>query len=335
MKEEIIVKFLNGTCSAEENIIVNDWLKNPLYKKEFDKILEERWNSIPIKNTLEGNEYEISAHEVSKFFPSELKNKTFRKGGHVDFNYYFKIAAVFLIFIISSAVIINAIDTVVPQEAELAGKKILKKEALIGQKLKIQLPDGTRVILNSGSALSFPEKFDDATREVNLTGEAFFEVSPDINRPFKVYSGSSVTTVIGTVFNINDRNEGVAEVTLTEGKVKVSLLQKYENDVVLVPGEMAIASSLSGSLLIKEVDISEITSWKDGVIIFKKKQLSDIFSQLENWYNVKIEVDKRLKCDRDVSGVFNNENLENILSGLSFSFDFQFEIKGDEVKIGK
>lgn len=339
MKEEIIIRFLNGECSSEELKIVKEWQKNPLFKKEFDEILETRWNQMSLSNTsdLIYEKLPLEIHNMlwkEKEVTASKKQLPIEKEIKFNLSYYLGIAAVLMIFIFSFFITIYLFNNEVPESPSIVKVENIKKEALVGQKLKIQLPDGSKVVLNSGSSLSFPEKFDDTQRLVKLEGEAFFEVTSDVARPFKVFANSATTTVLGTTFNINDRGEG-ARVTLTKGKVRVEMPNQLENlnDVLLSPGEMAIVNTDKGVLEVEKVDVHEQTAWQKGVIVFKNKPLKEIFSQLEMWYDIDFEIGKKINLNKKISGEFANENLENILSGLSFSFDFHFTISGKEVKV--
>ncbi|MDQ3394827.1 MAG: FecR domain-containing protein [Bacteroidota bacterium] len=337
MKEEIIIKFLNGECTSEELRWVKEWQKNPHFKKGFEAIMEERWNQTNLLGSTVTNNEKLP-RKIQEIIQNEsYVNKSslpLKKEIRFDLSYYLRVAAVLLIFIFSFFVTFYLFNNEATENDIVVEIKQIKKEASIGQKLSIQLPDGSKVVLNSCSSLSFPEKFNDTLRLVQLIGEAFFEVTSEASRPFKVFTNSATTTVLGTSFNINDRGEG-ARVILTEGKVKVESPNLSENNknVFLSPGEMAIVNALEGDLVVEQVDVHEQTAWQRGVILFKNKPLNDIFSQLEIWYNVDFEISKKINHNSKVSGEFANENLENILSGLSFSFDFQYAISGNKVKI--
>ncbi|CAN5395028.1 FecR domain-containing protein [soil metagenome] len=341
VKEELIIKFINGECSEEELLIVKKWINDPRYKEQFDQIMRSRWeifSEIDFPETDMGQSVDNILNKIHK----EIKpgrNKYFNPLGiskdlKYNFCYYSKFVACLLIFPITYILLFSYYNLYEKEHCKVQVVEIplINKSTQIGEKRKIKLPDGSYVILNSGSSIDYPEIFADSIRMVNLSGEAFFEVVSDHKKPFRVKTDAALTTALGTAFNIRVRDE-LAEITLTEGKVRVELAGN--DKVFLKPGEMAIANASNQELAVQEVDIKEMIDWKNGVITFKNQQVKEVFLKLENWYGVKINVDKGFKTTEKISGEFNNESLNNILSGLSFLFDFNFKLTGKEVSISK
>src|SRR5690606_23420195 len=147
------------------------------------------------------------------------------------------------------------------------------------EKLTIILPDQSEVIMNSLSKLRFGSDYGKTERLIHLEGEAFFDVSPDPEKPFMVHSKNVVTTALGTAFNVYSRDKRV-EIHLTEGKVSV---KNEVQEVDLNPGEMA---AVRDSIDVGVFDEIQVTAWKEGKITFQKKKISEILSLLEKWYGV-------------------------------------------------
>ena len=151
-----------------------------------------------------------------------------------------------------------------------------------GGEYYLQLPDGTRVWLNSESELTYAVSTDEDMREVRLVGEAYFEVTRDENRPFQVASKNSRITVLGTKFNVaayEDQTDVVT--TLVDGLVAVST---NKDSLVLKPGEQA--RSGKAGIDLRKVDVSMYIAWKSGVFEFEEMALEQITRQLERWYGV-------------------------------------------------
>ena len=150
---------------------------------------------------------------------------------------------------------------------------------------RLRLSDGTVVFLNSETTLRYPEIFAGQERKVYLEGEAYFEVAKDSLHPFKVIVNQLEVEVLGTHFNINAYPErsGIAT-TLAEGKVKVT---NQDRQVILKPGEQALASE--NALQVREVEVQEFTSWKDGLFRFRQMPLEEIMIQVYRWYGIKAE----------------------------------------------
>lgn len=203
-----------------------------------------------------------------------------------------------------------------------------------GQKATITLSDGSVVKLNSESSITYPESFSDvATRDIKLSGEAFFEVKRDETKSFTIQTGDIVTTVLGTSFNISafpDMDE--IEVTVTTGRVKV----ESNDDVVseLIPGQQASYSRSDNLLKVGEVDIRNYTAWKDGTIYLSDMTLLEASKILSRWYNVDFQFSGQEIKNCKIDGKFKNDQLVNVLENLQFVIDFQFQIiDGDVVVI--
>ena len=157
-----------------------------------------------------------------------------------------------------------------------------------GGEYHLVLSDGTHVYLNSMSELKYPVQFHDEKREVELAGEAYFEVAPSA-RPFLVKSKAVVTEVIGTEFNVNaysDKNEVVT--TLVSGQVRIGLDGSGGISRTLEPDEQAIWKTGTLTLEVKKVDVLLYTAWKDGEINFYNERLEDIMTTLTRWYSAEV-----------------------------------------------
>lgn len=146
----------------------------------------------------------------------------------------------------------------------------------------VVLDDKTKVWINSSTHLKYPVKFVGKERRVVLTGEAFFEVSPD-SKPFIVETSLGEIRVQGTSFDVKAYPDENMATTLVTGKVLYTGTQKME----IKPGEQLIASP-SGEIEKKTVDTKEYTGWKDGLYVFNKKSLEQIMNDLERWYDITV-----------------------------------------------
>ncbi|MBD3631135.1 MAG: FecR domain-containing protein [Cyclobacterium sp.] len=304
-----------------------DWLKKAGSEDQFLNMLKKDWDSGKANKVSKLKQQEILGH----IHQATLKSRNSLKGKQV-FHYFLKfgkVAATFLLFLFSGYFLYEAIvfkdnETAV---AEIPVTKITKQTAA-GEKLRLTLPDRSEVIVNSLSTLNFSSDFGSNNREIELEGEAFFSVAPDKNKPFKVKTGTVVTTALGTAFNAYAREEEV-KISLTEGSVHVA--QKAE-EISLLPGEMASVRFDAVSGLTKGTfDPDRTTLWKEGKIRFQSKPLREILQSLETWYGVRFET--KAFDNRKVTGLFNNESLEDILTGLSFSLGFEYQIDQKNVVI--
>ena len=157
-----------------------------------------------------------------------------------------------------------------------------------GGSYQLCLSDGTKVWLNAESSLTYPSVFGKVgKREVELVGEAYFEVTKATDRPFIVHTKKQNVIVLGTKFNLSAYPKAYTQTTLVEGKVCVKSLHKQQ-DLVLLPNQQAVLTE-ECKLLKKNVDAETYISWINGIYEFNHVSLLDITSQLSRWYNVEIQ----------------------------------------------
>ncbi|UZR96265.1 FecR family protein [Chondrinema litorale] len=217
-------------------------------------------------------------------------------------------------------------------ESELPKSNMIEKYANKGQKNTIVLKDGSKIKLNSGSKIRFPENFEEDKREVFLEGEAYFEVEHNASQPFIVNSGGIRTKVLGTSFNIkNIESHNKVEIALVTGKVEIVKNASHEK-VTLSPNELLEVDNETNDMSKRSFEPSKELGWKDGIIQFKEAKTDEITEVLENWYDTKIVI-KNTPSNKGFTGEFDNESLETVLQGLSFSIGFNYKLEGNTVII--
>jgi transmembrane sensor len=181
-----------------------------------------------------------------------------------------------------------------------------------GQVASLTLVDGTKVWLNGGSKLSYPETFRGDKREITLTGEAFLDVAHDDNKAFIVHTGKIRTQVLGTSFNIKAYAEDAfVKVDVVTGKVGV--VTAAAPTVFLTPQQEAKIDKKSHlATTVNGIDVSALSGWKDGDFIVKNMMLHEVLSAVKHRFNVLIKADGNLsKCS--ISANFTNVSLQNIM----------------------
>lgn len=206
-----------------------------------------------------------------------------------------------------------------------------------GQKSTITLPDGSAVVLNSESKISFLKQFDKNQREVHLEGEAFFEVKENKEAPFIVYAGTLKATVLGTSFNVrNYPDEDHTNVALSAGELSVSPIEPDHGRneiIVLEPGRQAIYNKLSSAISEDSFDMEETLAWKNKTIYFKQTDMANIEKTLERWYDVDITIKNQPKRKVSVSTTFKDQPLGSVLKSLAFTLKFDYQVDKDKVII--
>lgn len=203
-----------------------------------------------------------------------------------------------------------------------------------GGKYKIILPDGTRVWLNAGSSLKFPVEFTGKSRNVDLQGEGYFEVSKNPLMPFYVNAGNSLVEVLGTHFNVKAyEDEDAVSTTLLEGKVKVDQTATAGRPVILKPGEQADLSKNGQITTRRDVNVEEVVAWKDGFFDFKNIPVTDLMRQIVRWYDVDVEY-RGLVPDTKLTGKISRDvNLDKLMDMLRYA-GLKMKVEQRKIVIG-
>lgn len=220
-----------------------------------------------------------------------------------------------------------------------------------GERKRFVLPDSTKVTLNSGSQIKFNKGFGLENREVWLTGEAFFEVSKDASLPFMVNTNRMTVRVLGTAFNVKSYNtmEDI-ETTVLEGKVEVSLREKKEKKVILLPNEkISLKNSISQQLnktaadikyevlTVKpakdETSIPQEAVWVKEKLTFTNESFEIVALKMERWYNVKFHFANEKLKDLALTGDFDNISIDETMHILQMMVHFKYEMKGNNIYI--
>ena len=192
----------------------------------------------------------------------------------------------------------------------------------------VELCDGTKVYLNSGTTLEFPSRFDGKVRSVILKGEAYFDVARNVSKPFVVEVDEMKVKVLGTSFNVKSYvDEPGVYTTLVEGSV--AILRDGQPEKKIKPGEQAYYNKGVGTLSIAEVDVNEFTSWKDGLFYFKDIALEEILRIVSRWYDLEVFYMNQGAKSVIYSGKLPMySSVEDVLRKFEISGDVCFELKG-------
>lgn len=206
-------------------------------------------------------------------------------------------------------------------------EKYAEVMAASGAVIRYELPDHSVVWLNAGSTLRYPTVFRKNNRNVELKGEAYFEVQADKERPFYVRTSNGLSVyVYGTKFNVAAyEDDDYIETVLEKGKVNV--ITPTQETIVLAPGEQLLYDKNSQKTTKNKVDVYGKVAWKDGKLIFRNASLEEIFKRLERHFNVEIQFDNRYGKEYKYRATFRTETLPQILDYLARSADMKWKIE--------
>ncbi|MEO3407712.1 FecR family protein [Mucilaginibacter sp. CAU 1740] len=193
-----------------------------------------------------------------------------------------------------------------------------------GGQYTIKLPDGTMVWLNSASSLSYPVAFNGATRNVTLSGEAYFEVTKNPHQPFTVHTDNVDVKVLGTHFNVeayaDDKN---SKTTLLEGSVNLS---NQNSSALLVPGQQGV-STTGQNIFTHSVNVNQVIAWKTGYFLFRENDIREIMKQISRWYDVEVEYEGNI-THKTFGGIYSkNKDINELLKGLELTGLVHFKIE--------
>lgn len=199
-----------------------------------------------------------------------------------------------------------------------------------GGQYQVTLADGTKVWLNAESSLRFPIAFTDKDREVELTGEAYFEVKADKDKPFLVKAGQTETRVLGTHFNIMAySDEGAVKTTLLEGAVSMGLGM---HSALLQPGEQGQYDEGKGIIATRAVNTRAVVAWKDGYYFFDRTPVKSVMRQIARWYDVAIVYQGAAPEDEIVGKLPRTADVREVLHIMEL-IGIHFKIEGKTIVV--
>ena len=292
MKTEEIIAVITGHVTGDrKNDLLSQIKKDPLLRKEYNS-LKNIW-------ALSSQQAKMPDEKVRKAYSVQKTSLSIH-----HFYTILKYAAI-LVIVFGAGMLFN---TYLADNCALNGEPT---EIVVppGQVAEVGLPDGSHVWINSDTRLSFSKTFNGEKRKVLLSGEAYFKVRKD-KKPFVVTTRFGDITVLGTSFNVHAYDDSKFQATLVNGSIRYT--NNAKKNIVLLPGQQ-LSFSQGDSMLVRAVKTNRYTSWKDGVIIFKKEPLKEVVRKLERHFDVKIILEDNTLEDICFTGNIKNESLPDVL----------------------
>ena len=322
---ELVTKVLSGEATPDEIKLFDSYMLDDecrdLYewlKKEWDKDVEHPVEKFEYARGLEKLQTKIKSAEQTQRAATVLRMPMQKR-----FLYAAASVALLLTFAFLAKTLLLS-DNIKKQV------HFQSYQTQRGERKVIELPDGSKIHMNSETSIRYPSDFSGSERKVSLTGEAFFLVREDRQRPFTVQSGDVTTTVLGTSFNVSAFPENNAYITVVSGKVKVTN-QLADAKIILTKGEQAVYNKQVGDLSKTVVDVGPYTDWRNGILHFDGITFGEAIGQMERWYNVTIQCNSSTLIDRNIRGIYEKESLENVLEDMQFMLELKYEFVNDSL----
>lgn len=336
---DLAIKILGDEASREEYDEFRLYLENKEYADRFD-IISKDWNNA--RQSMKKVDF-----DVNEGFENFLSRTKQLEQKLVPEKKQFKIYLLFQnsVFVRAAASIafVFIISTIILYYLGLFNGKsntVVWNEKItqLGEKSILTFLDGTKITLNAGSKLKYLHGSETTQREVFLEGEAFFEITRDISRPFIVHTSNISTTVLGTKFDVCAYSvDREIIVSLVEGSVKVSksTSERKEDIVILNPEQQLRYSKDEEISRVRKFDEQEATGWKDNVLKFTNEPLNKALIKLERFYGVKFELTKKSAANIKITANFKGDSFHTVAEVIKKLTGLKYKTVTDKYEIKK
>ena len=320
MDHELLVRYLAGEATAPERQRVDDWLAADPTHRQYAEQMRQLWESSAAAGDFAAFDAEADWRRVRARMNPDW-GKTDRPPVRLGNRWHAwqRIAAA-VVLVLGLALGLGG-----PVRRYLSGSE--RSTAAGTEPVRITLSEGTKVHLNAGARLSYPERFSGAQRAVTLTGEAFFEVAENKAQPFVITTGAVATRVLGTSFVVNAPREDSVLVTVLTGKVALSEIGHAGSRLVMTPGERG--TYRQGRLVKSLNPDSNFRSWQTGVLTFRNTPLPAVVRDLERHYRKPIRLGSAPLAACRLTSSFSHQALPEVLAELQLVLPLRVETRGD------
>ena len=339
----LLATYLNGTCSDEEKAQVDEWLREDPRNRRVLQDMARLWDlaSEPVRNgdlPETARDWSILRHrmEESDEIETRIPGRTRKRFSLHSFPaVIMRYSAIFVMALLLGGMFVKGYQ----DPAVVAEEPALREVSMArGQRGNITLSDGTHVVLNADSRITFPTNFGSTSREVTLVGEAFFDVARDKDRPFRIRVNGALVEVLGTSFAIRSYpGDPTVRTVVKEGLVEVRPDEVSDGQAVrLARGMLAHVDLGTRSVTTGKVeDLALYVSWTDGYLKFRNTPLGEVAAQLQRKYDVQIEFEDDSLRGLDLTAELKSRSIDHILEVLSTSLGVDAAMVQDTVRIGR
>jgi ferric-dicitrate binding protein FerR (iron transport regulator) len=314
--ESIIIRHLSGELNPEEQANLMNWLaSNPKHQSIYNDI-KKTWDltvSYP-----ELNEEDINMKQNWNSISNRIHvlNEIKKPSRILQFRYIKYAAAAVLAIMVLSWLFISKNDDF--------SQDLMVINTLTASRHMIVLPDQSKVWLHKGAEISFSKDFDD--RNINLKGEAFFDVTHDPLHPFEVFTAGTSVKVLGTRFHLSTDEAGNVNLHVDEGKVAFTINENEKSQLIVSKNKAATADMDNQTIIARENYDRNMLEWYTGELIFNHDQMSNVIATLERVYNIEIEIEDKAVLGCAFKGSFKKASLDEILHTIAFSLGIEYSL---------
>ncbi|WP_138432139.1 FecR family protein [Fodinibius saliphilus] len=338
-----LARYMAGDCTPDEEHKVKNWISADVKNKEkveqFKRIwdssekdqsavygmfgTDEQWKKLQKRLKKEGELPSNKQHSYAKKYRSSSIHSMTQK--------VVRIAAIFLLAALIGVFAYQNWYSPEPKVTETVLREVSTANA---QRVNLTLGDGTKVMLNAGSSMRFPEKFETDIREVYLKGEAYFKVKSNSERPFIIHSRGTKIRVLGTAFTVRSYEEDKnVRVVVEEGRVSFTKTDSMDTAKRLLTAQEMGAYELGSDRIrmTKVEDMQLYLSWKKGYLKFNEEPMAHVAKSLERRYGIEVSFENSEIKNKELTAYLKSRSIKNVLNVIAMSLDIEYELAENRV----
>lgn len=313
---DLLVKFISGKATDQQKVMVLDWIE---LSEENSRVFAEMKNLWVLEGIKDIDREAYSQNFKRRFFRRVIG---------------YAAASVLLIASVTTGLYLYNREN----NIAIANQQpvIFKYVVNTGVKGVVDLPDGSKVWLNSSSYIICPQKFSDNARELEIEGEGYFEVVPNKSWPMLIKTSKNHTVkVTGTSFNLSSySNDDKLVVTLISGEISL-INDRKKSEIKLSPKQEIVIIDDKGTQLLKNPNIVNKTAWKEGLLLFDNTPMTDVVKRMERWYGVNFNINDPIILDYRFTAKFRSESITQVLEILRLSSNIKYKIDSTTITLAK
>lgn len=335
----VIVRYLENTMTKRDSDLLEEWLAQSNENRRILHSVDQIWKAsseTAQESFLKELNLEKDWDRISQRIEqsdSKEHQKRIQKFGRLRkrqqiFSNLLKVAALLLVAFSS---VFLTLQYAQPEPEPTVYEPVFKEiSTKAGERANIELGDGTKVFLNADSKLTVPDIFSTHQRVVELSGQAFFDVTPDKTRPFYIKTNHAVIEVVGTAFDVKSYlDDPNVRVVVQEGTVELKKADNEDEALIINKGYLGSLSRMAGNLSIEQVDdLGIYTGWRDGRLVFKNTPFEEVLAHIKRWYDVeiKLELADEALLEKEFTADLKTRSVADVFDVVSMSMEIEYSL---------
>lgn len=323
----LLQKYIENRCDEHELKVLLHWLKSSENLDDFNLVSNSVWSRLEEKYVYPDDKRIAELDREVDVLLRKIKSEqapsknTFAIRG----NLFYRYAAIILLMLGLALGYLWMHDISTAEEITYAEIRVSR-----GEMKEHTLADGSHIVLNSGSTLRVPSDYNEKNRSIEMIGEGFFDVTPNLDKPFIVKSGQAQVKVLGTSFNVKAYSEdNTIGVTVSSGKVLVNI-PDIDLQLRVLPMEHLKINKETSDVSKLTLEENNYTKWIEGILYFDKEPLTEVIKSISRKYERNIQL-RCKNCNPLISGRHDNKSLDAVIDAICFTTGLKYKEEGDTI----